>query len=69
MLLPTVNWELVDRHKGYMGEANGDSSPVLVFVRLVSSPILQGALPAAEVFHVLAAVMSSLGNGNSVYLS
>ena len=62
-LLPTVNWELVARHKGYMDAANlmgSFSALVPVVVRLIHSPPPLGAASVARVYRVLAAVVSSL---------
>ena len=61
VLLPTVNWELVARHKGYMDAANGvvfGTGAIGCETYQLTPPL--GAASAAKVYRVLAAVVSSL---------
>ena len=61
VLLPTVNWELVARHKGYMDAANGVvlGTYASAYETYPLTPPLRAA-SAARVYRVLAAVVSSL---------
>ena len=53
VLLPTVNWEFVDRHRGYMDAANRGFPPLEPgVVRLIPSLPSLGAASAARVYRV-----------------